>query len=380
MQDVTENNSTMLARRAHEDLSLRARGGFMIYLLVWLSLSLPYDIQNTHPAFFMLNTGILLFIMVLRLAHLLVLKKAEPAEVNFARNWLVATTLVGAGHWGLMSAWTLCHPDLDQLGFNLIASAAVLGIAGTTALSIAKELRLFFPILILSPIIAVLFWRGSTDDVVLAVMALIAVGYVTITSKIASEDYWRAITNELKAEDHAVEMEKLSVTDQLTELRNRGYFDKRFAEEWKRGERQRSNLSVVMLDLDKFKVLNDTYGHAFGDEVLRRVSRELEKETYREFDLAARYGGEEFVILLPNTNAESTEMVGERVRASIENMVVSYEGKRVPVTCSIGGATALPDRDTHREDLLKRADAALYGSKGNGRNCYTAAVLPKTKV
>lgn len=374
MQPIPEeDNQAELQRRAHADLTNRARGGIVIYLLGWLILTLPTGIHREHSTFFILNLCILLLIMASRLLHFYCFKTRPRLNVGPARNWLVWTTLTGALHWGLMSAWVLTHGDFQRLDFYLIVSAAVLGIAGTTALSIAREIRLLFPLFILTPIVLALFWRGTADDLILASMAMLAMGYVAITANTASEDYWKAVATQSMAEQHALEMENLSVTDHLTRLKNRSYFDRCFNEEWKRSNRQRSPLSVLMLDLDCFKALNDHYGHVFGDAVLQQVAQVLQHEVYRESDLIARYGGEEFVVLLPDTDAQAASLVAERLRAAVFAIEMSYEGEPVRPSCSIGGATVLADYRVKPELLLKQADAALYQAKGQGRNRYQAA-------
>ncbi len=174
------------------------------------------------------------------------------------------------------------------------------------------------------------------------------------------------------AERRAIEMEKLSVTDQLTGLKNRSYFDQRFGEEWSRGCRQASVLSLLMVDIDHFKRLNDTYGHIFGDACLQQVAAVLRREVKREIDLVARYGGEEFVVLLPDTDAAGARRVGEILRQAIERIEIDHDGKRVGLTASIGGASELPTRASDAAALLERADEALYRAKAAGRNRYHA--------
>ena len=156
----------------------------------------------------------------------------------------------------------------------------------------------------------------------------------------------------------------------MTQLKTRSYFDTRFREEWKRGDRQQSQLSLLMLDLDHFKDLNDRHGHVFGDYCLQRVAQTLKSDLQRETDIVARYGGEEFVVLLPDTEAEYAALVAERLRQAVADIEITHAGENVRLTCSIGGATALPDFHDNRESLVKNADAALYRAKADGRNRY----------
>ncbi|MCP4391039.1 MAG: GGDEF domain-containing protein [Gammaproteobacteria bacterium] len=275
-------NNDALRIIAHADLTNRARGDIAIYLMAWLVIMLPNQIHLSHPGFFYFNSAILALVLLLRLTHYYCFVRKFDIPVNTANNWLVCTILFGALHWGLMSAWVLLNADYAAFEIYIIVTAAVLGLAGTTALSISRRIRLLFPNFMMLPMIATLFARAGTEDLIFGSMAVLSLVYVIVTSKTASQDYWQAIQNHALAEQRASEMERLSVTDQLTQLKNRSYFDQRFGEEWKRGDRQKQPLSLLMLDLDAFKLLNDNHGHVFGDECLRRVARTLDSEIHRE--------------------------------------------------------------------------------------------------
>ncbi|MDH3763026.1 MAG: GGDEF domain-containing protein [Gammaproteobacteria bacterium] len=359
---------------AHADLTNRARGGIVIYLLAWLTIMLSNQVHVSNPEYFYFNTAVIVLVMLSRLAHYYTFVRGFEIPLSLAYDWLIYSILLGALHWGLMSCWTLLNSDYAALDTYIIVSGAVLGIAGATALSISRRIRLWFPTLIMLPSITVLFTRGGTEDLIYASMAILALVYVHVTSKTASQDYWHAIKNHALAEQRATDMERLSVTDQLTQLKNRSYFDQRFGEEWKRGDRQNQSLSLLILDLDGFKRINDTHGHLFGDECLRQVARTLDSEIHRETDIVTRYGGEEFVLLMPDTEAQQAASVAEKLRRAIADIDIEHEGVPVRLTCSIGGATALPHHGSNRDNLFKRADHALYTAKANGRNRYHASV------
>jgi diguanylate cyclase (GGDEF)-like protein len=359
---------------AHADLTNRARGGIVIYLLAWLPIMLSNQVHVSSPEFFYFNTTVIVLVMLSRLAHYYIFIREFEISVSLAHDWLIYSILFGALHWGLMSCWVLLNSDHAALYAYIIVSGAVLGIAGTTALSISRRLRLWFPILIMLPSISVLFARAGTEDLIFASMGILSLIYVHVTSKTASQDYWHAIKNHALAEQRASDMERLSVTDQLTQLKNRSYFEQRFGEEWKRGDRQNQSLSLLILDLDGFKRINDTHGHLFGDECLRRVARTLDSEIHRETDIVTRYGGEEFVLLMPDTEAQQAASVAEKLRRAIADIDIEHEGVPVRLTCSIGGATVLPHHGSNRDNLFKRADHALYTAKANGRNRYQASV------
>ncbi len=167
----------------------------------------------------------------------------------------------------------------------------------------------------------------------------------------------------LRAEADAAR--EAAMTDQLTGIPNRMAYDRRLGEELARFKRYGSPFVLQVWDVDRFKAINDTYGHAAGDKVLTIIARHLH-DSVRETDLVARYGGEEFVILMPETDTAHAQPVADKLRESIAAIEFHFRGTRVPVTASCGLTEARPDDDAGR--LFQRADAALYRAKENGRN------------
>jgi two-component system chemotaxis family response regulator WspR len=170
-----------------------------------------------------------------------------------------------------------------------------------------------------------------------------------------------ALNRELEEANRTIS--ELARRDALTGLSNRRVVDEELRREAHRANRRAFDLTAIMADLDHFKSVNDTYGHGMGDEVLRQVGKTLQAEM-RPYDLAARYGGEEFVVLLPETTLEQGRCYAERIREAIGNMQVpGYSGQ---ITASLGVATLVPGQAP--ENLLPRADLAMYRAKQNGRN------------
>ncbi len=177
------------------------------------------------------------------------------------------------------------------------------------------------------------------------------------------------VENHLKFVHQRKLLETLAGRDGLTEINNRRSFDTVFEKEWKRMLRNKSPLSLIMIDVDCFKKFNDFYGHASGDEVLKSIACTLSKRLARSSDVVARYGGEEFVIILPHMKREDAISFAEKIRLSVESLFIPHEKSEANayVTISLGGATFnTSDQSTH--DLLKAADKMLYRAKEIGRN------------
>jgi diguanylate cyclase (GGDEF)-like protein len=158
----------------------------------------------------------------------------------------------------------------------------------------------------------------------------------------------------------------LATTDSLTGIWNRRFFRSLAKRELDRTSRYGGELALMMIDLDHFKGINDTYGHAVGDEALKMVAA-IGRATLRRIDIFARYGGEEFVIALPETPLEQAVQVAERLRLTLNETPITTETKPLHITVSIG-LTVTGHGPSDLNTLLKQADDALYKAKDNGRN------------
>jgi two-component system chemotaxis family response regulator WspR len=163
--------------------------------------------------------------------------------------------------------------------------------------------------------------------------------------------------------------------DGLTGLWNRNMIFDTLAQELARAEREGTPLAIVMADLDKFKSINDSFGHPTGDAVLQQASRRL-SECVRTYDHVGRYGGEEFLIVLPNCDRELARKLSERLRKSVADTPMNVEGKELHITCSLGVAFTDTPNKTSVAALVQAADEALYLAKQTGRNCVQVAPLP----
>ena len=201
----------------------------------------------------------------------------------------------------------------------------------------------------------------SLLSIVVSVMLLLEGIFAYVVGQLALQT-----TNDVK--DIAI-LQHESITDALTGLKNRRYFDQRICEEVALSKRYKLPLKLIILEVDYFKKINDTYGHTVGDEVLTNLSK-LVLEVVRDSDIVARYGGEEIAIITPNTSKAEAELLAERLRGKVEKTTVAMVGATqeiVQVTVSLGICSLSPVI-TDKEALLEESDQALYLAKKYGRN------------
>jgi len=220
--------------------------------------------------------------------------------------------------------------------------------------------------------IPVVVITGHGDEMIASQMIQSGVYDYLPKSKLSIESLSRAVNNTLEKARLKMELKKaqakmaeMSIMDELTKLSNHRYFMEVLESEFERAKRYKSEMVLVMLDMDHFKKINDTYGHPVGDTVLSEIGKIL-KESKRHNDQACRYGGEEFAVILPHTNRESAFTVCEGIRKAVAGHVFKYESNQFSVTVSVGIASGNDSKSS--KDLLAHADQALYQAKKTGRN------------
>lgn len=203
---------------------------------------------------------------------------------------------------------------------------------------------------------------GGDDYLIKPVSAMIIKAKIRAMERITE---MRDQLNQLNAE-----LEALSQLDSLTQIYNRRTFNEMAQQQWLLAARQQTSMSVLMIDVDHFKLYNDHYGHPAGDTCLKKITQAIRDCLNRPFDLLGRYGGEEFIVLLPETDSCGSMRVADAINAELERVSLRHEVSPTHrnVTVSIGGASCAHATSYSLEDLIKRADRALYKAKHSGRN------------
>ncbi len=268
------------------------------------------------------------------------------------------------------------HPSPDNLR---VARAfdrylAVLDVSGAVAKHEDGE-RQFFQRYVTQRSRGLFVWAIGAAGLVLVLVLLVSVYRYRRLAMLLATSNEHILQQQQALRAANAELERLSQTDGLTGLANRRQFDHALLREHARQQRTGAPLSLLMIDLDHFKLVNDHYGHAIGDDYLRAVARVLKTSVTRVTDLSARYGGEEFVCLLPDTPAADAQMLAERIRQGVSGMALPNELASPPhLTLSIGVATLLGGQ-MDAAQLLAQADEQLYAAKHAGRDRVHAVVL-----
>ena len=258
--------------------------------------------------------------------------------------------LTGLGFGGGMLASGLMLQRLDSRSDRPARFLVMGGFLVAAFALFARAIAMFIDPTVIKDFVAPTYFQGVTFLIALAVILITSVGFLLMHKE--------------RAEEAAT---RLAVTDPLTGTFNRRTFLELGAMEIARTRRAKGVLSLLMLDIDHFKRVNDQYGHQAGDEALKCVVDSL-LETLRREDLLVRYGGEEFCVLLPGVPLDQATLLAERARAAVESAGFSFRGKEIPLTISVGVALFIRDGAEDIERLVSRADEALYSAKAAGRN------------
>ncbi|BFM10072.1 hypothetical protein R50072_02250 [Simiduia litorea] len=352
--------------RVWRDIVKRATPGIFVYPIFWAVIAASSGFHHAHPELSWSVIAALSGISIVRLFNVLHLKRLRTEKRSAWQVVFWAGVVAHSGIYGSMFALSLLSGN-GQFSLLMAFSGAGIVAGGVNSFSPRRNLAYAYAIVFLLPGILVALWSQNlwVEGGFIATYLF----YMWNLVRQQNAEYWVSLNNERT-------LELQSRTDALTTLNNRRYFDEKLTELCHLSSRDHVHLSVLVLDCDFFKAINDKYGHDFGDECLRQIANVLTSNLPRATDICARYGGEEFSIILAGTDLQGAQLVAERIRASIEKMDVRYRDIQTHITISIGLVSVrlssfdagLPER------LFKYADEALYLAKEQGRNRVVSSV------
>jgi len=364
-------DAMMASGRAREgllDLAKRGDRGIFVHLPLWFLIAIWTELWAQQPLFCVINALIFGANAIARLMLRQRFGALVERDYRSARNVFLALLLANCVHWGVLTGLAMHFTALRNAEVPLLFASVGVGCSGALGLAISPFVRLWYPACVLGPIAVALLTEPTPLHTLLALMSMVLVAYLYKASQIVHDDYWAAADARFDLEERARQLELLSVTDALTQIHNRLYFEHRLVAEWSRASRDAKPLSVLIVDLDHFKVINDTYGHPFGDRCLVAAAKALRDALHRTGDVLARYGGEEFAVLLPGADALAARGVAERLLHSVSEVQLTHDAQAVHLACSIGVSTLVPAPQSSPSSAVSRADKALYQAKQQGRN------------
>jgi len=352
--------------REAQDTRIRSPLGGIYYLLAWL---LTWAFSNDPSALVVpgvIGIAVFTLLLVLRVLHRLPQEQSNALLSRWLNlHW--SLILITALSWGLAHALAQKNP--------LFSSSVIIATLSTIAFSTAlafnfamrKKRAMLALLLIYLPglLTLALAWR---EQYAILITLTIYLSYLLLVLSRSNREYHNTLALELQLLNQQERLEHLSRTDSLTQLGNRYQFNSLFPVMVANAQRQSQPLSLVLLDIDFFKRVNDEYGHACGDSCLSDFAERMRQNFRRDSDALLRLGGEEFGVLMPNTPLEQASLLAEQFRLELEREGFSVPGAILPLTASLGVGCYDMRRDNSAEGFFKRVDDALYQAKAAGRN------------
>lgn len=364
LEQLSASQQITAAKLINRDLAYRSIPGTFMYLVGWFFLYFVIKARSddaTTAQWLFYFSVIAVFGAALRIGCIFLAHKLSE-QINLSRAYLALGMMINCLSWGVMAALAFVDTPLAPHTQIILLTTAGLSAGGAISFSASRLFTgLFLGGMLLPVAIVQIGVVDQVDFEVLVAVLLYFLGMYMVTMS-PNREYISALVSNLM-------LLKLSHTDGLTGLCNRRAFDRHLYEEVQRAQRATYPLSLLLIDIDHFKKINDQHGHPAGDYCLENLAQLLEDSVGRISDTIARYGGEEFAVILPKTSADSAHIVAERIRQRIAAAKVSFEGTAIPLTISLGCCTVDPvTKQTTPEDLISRADKALYCAKDRGRN------------
>lgn len=366
-----------------QDLSNRSLLGTVVYVLIWAAIMLPSlsDLTDRGENLsLILCTSAVILVSMMRLCCVLYYRTQFKAEQAKAPSlWpLHLGVFLSGGVWGAISYFLITHPHFQDCAVALFVATAGLCAGGISSLAPSRNAVTLYLVMLIAPLSLALMQSDFPRAESIAWLFIIYVGGLYIVSGFHRKEYFSALNSKLKLTEQTEKLLQLNTTDSLTGLKNRRFFESQLAYEYKRAVREELPISIILLDLDHFKGINDKYGHLIGDECLKEMARSTACLIHRSVDIVARYGGEEFAVILPNTDQINALKMAEKIRQKIENMTIKYGEHSISFTASLGVACQIPENGSTEISLIHKADTALYRAKNKGRNRVELA--PKEAV
>ena len=353
-------------QRSDIDFLRRSMPGVIIYIVTWPLLCWSLDYYQLHPKLSITFTALFVSVSLLRIFHAYLTQFVYKSYPGVWRSTLYVLSLSHSLILSTLLIISVTTPQYDKVALPVIIMASAIGCGAVASLSVKYR---FTQIYLASLVLPIIVTAHTTEQFqYLSIMFLVLWTYFFFLLRRYSKEYRRAFHIENELLENQKKLEALNITDALTGIFNRQYFDSSLDAQWELASRSQSNLSILFLDLDFFKKVNDKYGHLIGDKALCHAAELFQETTKRKSDMIARYGGEEFAIILPSTHHTDAMALAEHIREQLESTPLLIGERSIQLTVSIGVNTVIPSNNNNCMHFLDAADKALYEAKRSGRN------------
>jgi diguanylate cyclase (GGDEF)-like protein len=364
------------SKQLYQDLASRSFLGVIFYVTAWAALILPqysYFFSSPRIHTTLVLSTIIASAALIRLLAIFIYRAHCSKNNNNEGKLLLIGATISSSAWGFSSAYLVLSPAFQDIITQLMLCTTGICAGGLASLAPSKRFLAFFlaPMLV-PPTIALVLLDHPFSNSQAALSALLFFAMFGI-SNIQRKEYFNALNSQYQLEEKSALLAELSTLDPLTGLKNKRYFEEKLNDEFHRAIRDSKPISLILIDLDHFKQVNDIYGHLIGDECLKEMSRTLTTKFNRSMDTLARVGGEEFAVLLPTLPHDKAMLLADKLRRQIENISIRYADETISITASLGVATLYPTEENNAHELFHRADVALYEAKRQGRNRVACA-------
>ncbi len=366
-RNIPKELQNRFRERVALDLADRSLPGMVAYTAIWSVIVFTTGYHQVHPPLAYGALAGFVFCGLLRLIYQLIHKPLIRNHLRVNNILLIIGVFLPTLIWSGLFAFFFLTPADSEMRLLVVIATVGLCSGGSTSYAPVRQISAAYAgVLILPTCMGIAVFNPNAE--VFLYLLVLYIAFNLLMMQRGHREYWTALANEAALEEKTRQLEIMSETDALTGVYNRRFFDRMLDKEWQRGSRDGCTLTLLILDIDHFKRINDTYGHLAGDEYLRHIAALLKTWFKRCSDVIARYGGEEFAILAPGTPAADVAQLAQRLRNQIETLVVSYSGRQLQTTASMGIAGMQPDYRQTSKSLIRRADEALYQAKHDGRN------------
>ncbi|REL36697.1 GGDEF domain-containing protein [Thalassotalea euphylliae] len=363
---MTSNNSpatTQVIEQVEQDIERRSLNGCYIYFLGWLAIGIGTDFYREQTEWFYGIAGALFLLGAFRIIFYFSSKSLKQYSHKVWWLLLRASVLLPCLIFSSVFALSMLQPKFEPLFIYIFMTIFALVSSGTVTYSLDKSLYTsYLASNTVIPIITVVLMSDSVVAQLEVGMLFFYSIYMLFQGRQLNKEYLEKLTQKQT-------LKELSIKDALTGIYNRRHFDQYLAHAWDANMRRQTTLSIVIVDIDYFKKVNDQYGHPAGDETIKHIASVMKSTFQRDTDIVARIGGEEFAVIVTDTEQTDVFSLVETLREEISSSTIYFNQHDFSVTVSAGIYSLVPNQQSSASGLMSGADKALYQAKANGRNC-----------